>query len=497
MRISRLGLLGTAAFTAAGAAAAQAPAAAPSAEDVAALRAEVQSLRQEVAELKQAQAQATPPARPTAAPTAAAVAAATPSWKGAPQLTDSRSGFSFKPKGLIQFDAGYVAIPGPVRAGIVGGLNDQNLGWNTRARRLVIGAEGTLPGGFGYNLEVNFAQATVDYEDIYLTWQKAGSPFQVRIGNFFPLSSLESMTSSRNTSFLERASFVDVYNENRRLGATVALIDPKDGYSLTAGLFSQEINNASFTRTGWQASVRGTFSPTIGATRLHLGANFQHRVQQRDAQNVQYRARPFTQLTDQRFVDTGPIAADGDDIAGAEFGLVHGPLHLAAEAQLLWVRGLRPGHVFAINNGAAGGLFYTGDPRFFSGYAEAGVYLTGESRAYKGGRWDRTRVRHPFDQGGWGALQANVRFDYLDLGSRAGGGSTLAAPDYVDGGKQLGYEASLIWNPIDYIRFVAQYAHGSYRGGPRATTVNPGSTAPANVRPYADDSLALRAQVEF
>src|SRR6266550_8375362 len=36
---------------------------------------------------------------------------ATPSWKGAPQFDDKDAGFSFKPKGLIQFDAGYTGFP--------------------------------------------------------------------------------------------------------------------------------------------------------------------------------------------------------------------------------------------------------------------------------------------------------------------------------------------------------------------------------------------------
>ncbi|MEA3065645.1 MAG: phosphate-selective porin OprO and OprP, partial [Sphingomonadales bacterium] len=59
------------------------------------------------------------------------------------------------------------------------------------------------------------------------------------------------------------------------------------------------------------------------------------------------------------------------------------------------------------------------------------------------------------------------------------------------------YELSLIWNPIDYIRFQAQYARGSFEGGPRATTVAPGATAPANTRSFGVDTVALRAQVEF
>jgi phosphate-selective porin OprO/OprP len=455
------------------------------AEQLEAMRAEIAGLKAEVAELKSARA-------------AAPAAAEGPSWKGAPQLADKPSGFSFKPKGLVQFDAGFVGTPGPELSGTVGGLNYSNLGTNSRARRLVIGAEGTLPGGFGYNVEFNFAQGGVDYEDIVLTYQRPKSPVKVTIGNFYPLSSLETMTSSRLTSFLERAAFTDAFNYNRRLGIAVALLDPDtDRYTLTAGLFGQEINNTAFNRTGWQASLRGTFAPTVGSARLHLGANFQHRVAQRDAQSVQYRSRPFTQVTDQRFVDTGAIAADGDDIVGLEFGAIVKSFHAAAEAQQVWVRGYRPGRTFGANDSAGGGLFYAGNPDFRSAYAEVGYYFTGESRGYKGGRWDRPKVLHPFSDGGWGSLQANARVDWLDLSDRVGTGATLAAPNYINGGRQLGYELSLIWSPIDYIRFQAQYARAAYSGGPRAATVVPGSTEPINLRDFDLDAFALRAQLDF
>jgi phosphate-selective porin OprO/OprP len=459
------------------------PEAAASNEELAAkaafLEAQVEALQEQLNEIK------------------AQVTKATPVWKGAPQFEDKDSGFTFKPKGFAQFDAGYVSTPGPELNGTVGGLNYNNLGWNIRARRLVFGAEGTLPGGFGYKAEFNFAQGKVDYEDIVLTYQRPKSPIQVTIGNFYPLSSLETMTSSRLNSFLERASLTDAFNYNRRLGAAVGLVDPAaDRYTLTAGIFSQEINNQNFNRTGWQASVRGTYSPVLGDTRLHLGANFQHRVTQRDAQNVQYRSRPFTQITDQRFVDTGAIAADGDDIAGLEVGGILKSFHFAAEAQQVWVRGYRPGRTFGENNGVGNGVFYAGNPNFRAAYGEVGYFLTGETRGYKGGRWDRAKVLKPFDQGGWGALQVNARVDWLDLKDRVGG-ATFAAPDYVNGGRQLGYQLSLIWNPMDYIRFQAQYAHGTYEGGPRAATVVPAATEPAKDRSYSVDSVAVRAQVEF
>ena len=444
----------------------------------------------------------------------------TPSWKGAPLYEDKDAGFSFKPKGTIQFDAGYVGFPsGQQLNGISGGLNYNNLGFNIRARRAIIGAEGNLPGGFSYNVEFNLAQATVDYEDILLSYQRKGSPFKVTVGNFYPMSSLETVTSSKFTSFMERPSFTDAFNYNRRLGVSVALLDPKtDRFTLTGGVFSQEINNTSFARTGWEAGARGTFSPKMGATQLHFGISGHHRVNQRDLQGQQYRARPLLQTTDQRFVDAGTVASDGDDSVGLEFAAVHKSLHFAAEAQKLWVRGYTAAdaaNVALHPNNLITGTAYVGDPSFKGGYAELGYYLTGESRAYKGGKFDRTKVLHPFDQGGWGALQLNGRVDYINLNDRVGNaptGSTaaqnVAAPYYVNGGKQIAYMVGLVWSPMDYVRFTAQYAHLNVTGGPRATvntlaTGNPnglfpiGTTALANERKFGVDTAGLRAQFDF
>ena len=439
---------------------------------------------------------------------------ATPSWKGAPEYSDKDAGFTFKPKGFMQWDAGFVGYPnGDERRGTVGGVNFGSLGFNTRARRLVFGAEGTLPGSFGYKFELNFAQATVGYEDIILTYDVKNSPLQIAVGNFYPYSSLETMTSSRLGTMLERASFTDAFNFNRRLGIGLQLSDKKtDSYLVQAGIFSSPIDDISvsgnslansFTRTGWQASLRAIYSPLLGTTRLHLGANFQHRENSREDQSARYRTRPLTQVTDQRFIDTNNLAAKGDDVVGVEVAAIHKRLHVAAEAQKVWVRdAYNAAELTALNGGTGSnagstGTAFNGDPSFFGGYLELGYFLTGESRAYKGGKWDRTKVLKPFDQGGWGALQINGRVDYVDLTDDVDGSTpSLAAPGYVNGGKQLGLQASLIWNPVDWVKFVAQYGHVDITGGPR-NAIGSDLTKPADKRKFGVDTFAARAQLEF
>ena len=426
-----------------------------------------------------------------------------PSWKGAPEYADKDAGFSFKPKGAAQFDAGYVSFPnGDELNGTVGGLNYNNLGWNSRARRLLIGADGTLPGGFRYSAEFNFAQGTVDYEDIFLAYDFKSVPLTLQIGNIYPFSSLETMTSSKFTSFMERAAFTDAFSMNRRLGLGATFSDKKnDSWIVQLGLFNQPINEAAnFNRTGWEADLRAVYSPTLGSTRLHVGASAHYRVNNRDAQNERLRARPETQITDQRLVDTNSIAADSDWHAGVELAAIHKSLHFAAEAQKLWINTIEPGDTFGSNNGTGGGALLNGNPSFWSAYAELGYYLTGETRGYKNGRFDRTKVLHPFNEGGWGAFQVNARVDLLELRDRVdNSSSSLAAPFYVNGGKQVAYQGSLIWNPTDYLRFLAEYSHMEVTGGPRAVAplFDPLDLTPINKRKYHVDMAGVRAQVDF
>jgi phosphate-selective porin OprO/OprP len=108
----------------------------------------------------------------------------------------------------------------------------------------------------------------------------------------------------------------------------------------------------------------------------------------------------------------------------------------------------------------------------------------------------------PFDKGGWGAVQLNGRIDYVNLKDSVGGtpvvsghpsGSSTA---YVNGGRQLGYQVSLIWNPMDYVRFMAQYGHVNIKGGPRNALGNDLSD-PTNKRKFGFDTFAMRAQLEF
>jgi phosphate-selective porin OprO/OprP len=461
---------------------------------IAAMQAQIDALQRQLDELKQARpagvATAPAPAPPAPAP-AAAKPAAPPvavAWKGAPEFT-GEGGWRFKPRGRLQYDFGSVENPNDAVA-------SANLGFNGRSRRILLGAEGDVPGGFKWRAEFDFAQGGVGYEDVIFQYAPKGAPFSATIGYFYPFSSLEIMTSSGATSFLERAQMNEAFGHSRRIGAAVGYA--QGDLRLNAGLFNDSIN-ASFDNDDWLLAARATWSPEALGGRLHLGANYQHREFQTNALSFQYRTRPFVQTTDVRFADTGLVAARGDDVYGVESAGIFGPLHVAAEAQ--WVE------TDAISNPAAlrglesvaGGTAFAGDAGFFSGYVEAGYWLTGETRGYRDGSFQRTSVRNGFDKGGWGAFGINARYDYLDLSDRVAAGTpatSFAPPNFVNGGTQTGYLLSLVWQPIDYVRFMAQYSRAELEGGPRAATIVTGAE-PFPERDYDLDVWALRAQFEF
>ena len=449
----------------------------------------------------------------------------TPSWKGAPLVEDKQAGWSFKPRGRLQYDVGYVGNPND-------SIVTRNLGFGTRARRIRLGAEGTIPGGLGYKFEMDYATGSVGFGDVILTYAPKNIPLSFAIGNQETNNGLEQISSSRFTSFVERAAFDDAFINSRRIGLNIGYANPAGNVRVNAGIFAAHSIDSSFDNDGWIAATRAVYAPLQGANQFHFGINVQHREFQSNNgasvaasagqpstnQLARYRARPFTQLTDQRFVDTGNFAAKSDTIIGLEAAGIFKSLHLAAEGQYLTANAYDARDRLSNDTSEPSdvlNLFPTptqyvsdGNPSFWGGYVEAGYFLTGETRGYKAGAWDRTKVLKPFSKRGIGAVQVIGRFDYLDLDSSrlrsgctnnfvTGLSCTTAASQSAKGGKQLGFLGGVTWIPEDYMRVLLNYSHAQITGGPLAATVEPTSSEPVNERKYGIDTVQARFQIDF
>ena len=440
-------------------------------------------------------------------------------WKGAPETT-AEGGWTFKPRGRIHFDTGTVSEPGA--------LESRNLGFATRVRRVRLGMEGTIPGNLGYKVEADFANSNVAFGDVILTYNPANAPIVVRVGNFESLNSMEQISSSNSVTFIERNSFNDAFINARRLGAAVAWHNKSNVFFVEAGLFAGHAIDSSLDNDGWIGATRVHFTPKIGDTQLHLGATYQYRnftsnnagatsaslLAPSTNQLARYRARPGSQLTDIRFVDTGSFAAKSDQIIGLEAAAIFKQFYISGEAQWLKTNAYKAGDVATgldVFSGGNSAVVPTENPGFFGAFAEVGTFLTGETRGYnnKLGVWSRPKVKNPINKGGMGAFQIAARFDYLDLdddalkngvtNNFATGTSTLAALNsrLGRGGTQTSYLLGVNWYPVDYVRFMLNYSRVNVEGGPLAATVDPLSTVPVDERDYSVDVLAARMQIEF
>lgn len=425
-----------------------------------AMQTEIARLSAEVAELKAEKEarDAAPSPPPVPAPAVAAAASEAPAaspavetaWKAAPEVS-SGTGSSFKPRGRLQLDSAVVDAPDFVA--------DEGLGFGTEIRRAFLGVEGTLPGDFGYRIEADLANSSVDLTDVFLTY-KPSDRFTLTVGQHKPFGGLEELTSDLFTSMLERAAFISAFGFERRVGLSGAYTG--GDVLLQLGVFSDNAEDLlDATNNSYSLDGRVVFSPEVGAGRLHLGASAHYRDFNDASDVARYRARPFVHTTDVRLVDTGEFSASGERNFGAELAYVQGPFHATAEGHVMTA--LRPG---------------LANPTFWGGYVEVGMLVTGgDVTAYKGGVYDRIKPTNPISEGGIGAIQLNARYDRIDLSDGA-----------IVGGIQDAVGLSAIWMPTDYVRFLINYGH---------LWITDAAAPAEGDKDYQVDTMGVRAQVDF
>ncbi|WP_379551868.1 porin [Qipengyuania sp. DGS5-3] len=378
--------------------------------------------------------------------TSTAASAPTATFKAAPELK-GEGGWTFKPRGRINVDAGFVSAPSSTGA---------DSGFDAEARRIRLGVSGKIPGGFGYKVEADFAEDEVALTDAILTYSDGGLTLTAGQHNNF--QGLEELSSSLHTSFIERSAWTDAFGFERRIGASAAY--SSGDVLIQGGVFAD--NSADLPNNNWSLDGRLVFAPKLGDTQLHLGGSIHHNMLGEGA-TVRYRQRPLVHFTDNRFVNTDRFSAVSETGFGLEAAAISGPFHVSVEG-------------YSQNVNRPEGFE---DPSFFGGSVELGYFLTkGDTRGYKSGTFNRVKPANPVGAGGIGAVQANIRFDHLDLNDAG-----------IIGGTQDSYQASLIWTMTDYTRLLLNYALLSYDDAAFPTAS--GSTS------YNASVVGVRAQVDF
>jgi phosphate-selective porin OprO and OprP len=320
----------------------------------------------------------------------------------APTISDPGGSFTFKPRGVIDADA---AVFSAREGGYV--YND-----GTAFRRLRLGFEGTAFKWFNYRAEVDFAGNAVNITDAYLQYTKIPKTV-VTVGQHKAPFALESNNSDNYNVFLERGMFINAFGNagaERRIGISASYA-PRENINVAGGVFgdNESVSRGSGAAPGesWGINGRATWEPVLDTGKIiHLGISgfYRDRLKSGDVPDaVRLNDRPNIRIDNGNIADTGVITnVSSMHYAGVEAAGVFGPLTVAGEAGSLWLDRFK-----AVNNS-------------FTGYYGYAAYMiTGETRPFKGGNFDRIKPFHELGNGGLGAFEIALRYDHIDLSDTA------------------------------------------------------------------------------
>ncbi|MGL6074847.1 MAG: OprO/OprP family phosphate-selective porin [Fimbriiglobus sp.] len=299
--------------------------------------------------------------------------------------------------------------------------------------------------------------------DAWVTINDVPGIGNIRIGNQKEWFSLEHLNSARFLEFIERSYLFDAsqptaFNNGRSPGVSMFRSWGNDRvftglgfYKNQSELFAFGVGDGEYAVTGRVATMlihdkEAEQLWSVGGAMSHRDpANDQVRVRVRNA--ARGSPGPLLNLV----VDTGALAADSQNLFNLETAAVRGPLTFQAEYRANVIHGARP---------LAGGIPNT--VVFQGAYAEAMVFLTGESRSWNPKTATFNRVipnRNFMSAGGLGAIELGIRYSYLD-----------ATEETIRGGRLHGVTLGLnwYWNPNMKCQINYDYCYRDQASNPLA-----------------------------
>ena len=310
--------------------------------------------------------------------------------------------------------------------------------YGTILRRARLGALGIMYYNWEWQLEVDFRDEEVRFANAYLAYLFDNG--RLAIGNFKEPFSIESSTSSRRITFLERATPVDAYRPSRQIGLMYETLIP-NMYGAIGVFGGDGVGRDRDVTEGYSVAARGSIAPYLdeaSRTWTHLGLSYNYRRnayegrgRDKEFEDVRMRSRLGTRAVDGRFIGRRDLDnVDDFQTVALEGAFGVGPFSLQGEylQQDLDRK--------------------DGDDVTHRGYYVQGSYLlTGENRNYRAfsGDLGRIQVNRPLSAGGPGAWKVAARYATANSFNR---GVTN------DGGQKMDhYTLGLNWYPEDDIVF--------------------------------------------
>jgi phosphate-selective porin OprO/OprP len=407
--------------------------------------------------------------------------------------------FALSVGGRLQFDA-------VVSSWGENGKPESHLNDGIGVRRGRIHTEGTLYSDWDFKFEYDFVRGSgttaAGITDAWIEYTNF-KPFTVTVGQFKEPFSLESVTSNRYITFIERSmannAFVEFANPYL-LGTSIQSYGQR--WTARAAFQAEPIGNGGYnanTSLNGQGNANRngvSGNPTIGATAratflpiyessaelLHLGLSGSFRSvnnTSNGAASMRF-ASQVESVDRSNYADTGNLTNATRQLS--EFYRVNAEL-----------AGIYNSFSFATEfiGTQLNGKGYTSRDFLYGYYAYVSYFLTGESRAYnsKAGKFDRQAPKHDFSlsSGGWGAWEIATRFEGLDMNS-----------GHVSGGHLQMTTTALNWYLNPHLRLMANYSHViSNHVDTQNLGTNSSSASLLNSKGQHPNIFNLRAQIDW
>lgn len=330
--------------------------------------------------------------------------------------------------------------------GTLSGFDD---GFDLRRARIIVKGTSLLAVPFSYHVEFGYVPGSFTVNEAYVAMADVPHLGGLKVGQFTPPVGLQLITSSWDIGLMEPAAPLQAMAPPPQPGvqASGAFFDRRGTWKAGAfagmgadgeyGSGSKRFGNF-MGRATWLAIDDIDDKEPAGNHYLHLGASTS--LQRGANGQLRYRSRPESYLAPY-VIDTGVIDADFAATVGAELLWTRGPY--SAQAEVMASR---------VDASTAGTLLFHGL------YAQAGWFITGESRPYLyndaiPGRIQPLRNFGFSPDEGWGAWEAVARVSYADLSDGA-----------VQGGRLLMFMSSLNWILRPQVKLMFELGAGRVSG---------------------------------
>ena len=276
-----------------------------------------------------------------------------------------------------------------------------------------------------YELEYSFT-GNNNFKDIYLgykdKWHYIESDYRVKAGNIKIPFSLDSYSSSKNITFMERA-LTDAFSDNRQLGVELLLskkVD-KSHLNLFGALYTNSIDeniDDETLKSGY--AVRGTYAYKFNKYHLlSLGAAYQSRSMEGDS--IKFNQGAESKYVNKKYVSVTIKGVDSVSKANIEALYINNEYSLQAEYTHSFVDALNERTSMQNYN-------------FYAYYLQASYFLVGVGKRYKFKTATLGKIKPKRE----GAVELAMRYSYINL-------NDTTQDKKEEGGTQNDYTFALNW----------------------------------------------------